>query len=278
MAQRDSDEGLAAPRLTPDSSPVDIAQWAVNFMHCRDSRGDPRVLDVQTYTSTPLPGAAPEWESPRPQASVTVAGDFLLNGMAPGWSGWASQIELQVDLVQGTFPFAMHASEASLEPQPLPETTWDVRATTACEGLPSPSRDPRLPQNCDARNFAIVPRICGWIDPQEYVQLSIEDDAVVPTVLTLPRRTQVTWVNHGEDQHTIAGPGWQLPVVMNPGDTWTVAYAGPGTYEYSCTIHPDMHLSLTLAELPPAVRPDCLALNAQGAACLFPTPTPQSSR
>src|SRR5581483_4364476 len=110
------------------------------------------------------------------QASVTVAGDFLLNGMAPGWSGWASRVQIQVDLVLG-FPFGMRASGASLEPQPVPETAWDVRATSSCERLPSPSRDPRLPQNCGARSFSIVPRICGALSPlQQYVELGIEDD------------------------------------------------------------------------------------------------------
>lgn len=102
---------------------------------------------------------------------------------------------------------------------------------------------------CISRMFVIMPKICGRIDPiNERVEFGLDDNVFVPAEIFLPALTEVTWVNYGHNQHTIQGPGWVGPVAMNPGGTWIVMYMGPGTYEYHCTIHPEMRQRLTIAE------------------------------
>jgi plastocyanin len=97
------------------------------------------------------------------------------------------------------------------------ETPIDVRPTNTCQSRPVPSRDPRLAQNCHSRQIAIVPQVCGSIQPiRERVEIGLDDNVFVPAELYVPGGTEVTWVNYGRNQHTIAGLGWDEPVVINP--------------------------------------------------------------
>jgi hypothetical protein len=264
------------PHLTPASSPTEVAQWAVNFFHCREASGHPRVRAVRSLPPLPAAGTPAEAEGPRPGMLVVLAGDFLTNGLAPGFSGWASHVAIEMDLRSGRYR-GISAGDGVADLVLPSDVPLDLAPTNHCEQLPNPSRDPRLRQNCDARQFAIVPQVCGWTDPRQFVLLGLADNAFVPAAITLADRTQVTWVNRGQHQHTIAGPGWREPVVMEPRDTWTVGYLAPATHEYVCTIHPDeMRLRLTIRPVPDSLRPTCLELAAQGAACLAPTPGPSA--
>lgn len=40
----------------------------------------------------------------------------------------------------------------------------------------------------------------------------------------------------------LADPGFTI----NPGETKTVTFANPGTYQIACTVHPDMNLTITV--------------------------------
>lgn len=251
MAQDESAATPWGPRLTPSSSPEEIAQWAVNYLHCNEVNGHPRVLDLRLdlrHNYSPLH---------HPQAAVLLHGDFLVNGIFTGWSGWAPYVALLVDLELG----GMAGASAGDDPQRLldwveitpplspNDPPWDIRPTSACSSLPNPSRSARMAQNCDARGFLITPVICGRV-PQVTAQLTIElhDNAFVPADVAVPYPIEIVWVNRGDTYHTIRGPGWTGPVEMNPGDDWAVTYTSPaGTLEYYCTTHPDeMQFQLTI--------------------------------
>jgi plastocyanin len=251
-AQAQTPSPTASQRPDLDLSLRDVAQQAVNLMNCHDTAGTHRVLEIRRAA---LPGtAAPpdSQEGSATQIGVVLAGDFNLSGLFPGFSGWASQIELLFAPVPDRGMAFVGAGPPRSEGQLLvsaSDTPIDVRPTNVCQTRPIPSRDPRLAQNCRARQFAIVPQVCGSIQPiREQVEIGLDDNVFVPAELLVPGVTEVTWVNYGQSQHTIAGPGWDEPIVMSPGDTWVVTYAGSGTFEYHCTIHPDdMHLRLTVA-------------------------------
>jgi hypothetical protein len=83
-------------RLTPESPPEEIAQWAVNYVHCHLGSADPRVLDVAVLASDPfIP--TPE----RPTAMVLLGGGLRADGFGPDARGWYPYGTLVIDLPIG---------------------------------------------------------------------------------------------------------------------------------------------------------------------------------
>jgi plastocyanin len=57
----------------------------------------------------------------------------------------------------------------------------------------------------------------------------------------------ITWTNNGAVPHTVtADDGSFDSGVLNPGDSYTVAFDGQGTITYFCAIHPEMRGSVTV--------------------------------
>jgi plastocyanin len=72
--------------------------------------------------------------------------------------------------------------------------------------------------------------------------VDITNFSFAPAVLTLTTGTTVTWTNRDSIAHTVTdeADGISSPV-LNQGDTFTYRFTKPGTYNYICTIHPEMH-------------------------------------
>jgi plastocyanin len=72
-------------------------------------------------------------------------------------------------------------------------------------------------------------------------QIEIRGDEYIPSALTVPAGTTVTWINHDDDVHTVSSA---TEVFHSPGidtdETFTYTFAHPGTYEYFCKLHPLM--------------------------------------
>jgi plastocyanin len=49
-------------------------------------------------------------------------------------------------------------------------------------------------------------------------------------------------VANADAPSALADPGFTI----NPGDTKTVTFDKPGTYQVACTVHPDMNLTITV--------------------------------
>jgi plastocyanin len=68
----------------------------------------------------------------------------------------------------------------------------------------------------------------------------------MPMEVTVPVGTTVTWINNDEAEHTVtAGDGLFdsgniMTANVAPGASFSFMFTEPGTYEYSCTIHPRM--------------------------------------
>ena len=57
----------------------------------------------------------------------------------------------------------------------------------------------------------------------------------------------ITWTNKGDEPHTVtADDGSFDSGMLNPGDSYTVAFDGQGTVTYHCAIHPKMRGSVTV--------------------------------
>ncbi len=76
--------------------------------------------------------------------------------------------------------------------------------------------------------------------PTQRVQLAIDDFVFFPAEISFPAGTEITWVNAGRTQHTTTAPGlWDSRPIAS-GGRWAAMFAVPGTYDYICTIHPDL--------------------------------------
>jgi len=73
------------------------------------------------------------------------------------------------------------------------------------------------------------------------LQIEIRGDEYIPSTLTVPVGTAVTWINHDDDVHTVTSTA---EVFHSPGidtdESFTYTFTQPGTYEYFCKLHPLM--------------------------------------
>jgi plastocyanin len=73
------------------------------------------------------------------------------------------------------------------------------------------------------------------------------DNAYEPVAIEVTAGEQVTWSNIGVLPHTVTArdESFDSGFVM-PGEQWTTSFTEPGTFEYFCTIHPEMVGTLTV--------------------------------
>jgi plastocyanin len=78
--------------------------------------------------------------------------------------------------------------------------------------------------------------------PAGSAEVRIDDDdadGFEPGTVTVDLGQSVTWVNLDHHDHTATGSRFDTGV-MRPGEMKTVAFDEPGSYAYSCQIHPEM--------------------------------------
>jgi plastocyanin len=87
--------------------------------------------------------------------------------------------------------------------------------------------------------------------------VSIVFRAYQPPQLTVLAGQTVTWRNSGLGPHTVTADAGQFSSgALQTGTTFSYTFSTPGTYAYSCTIHPTMHgRVVVLAALPPGFPP-----------------------
>jgi plastocyanin len=72
-------------------------------------------------------------------------------------------------------------------------------------------------------------------------EVKIDNFSFSPTALTVKAGTQITWTNGDDIPHTVVsnGPAFKSKV-LGTGEKFTFTASKPGTYSYSCSIHPNM--------------------------------------
>jgi plastocyanin len=100
--------------------------------------------------------------------------------------------------------------------------------------------------------------------------------------ITVPIGTAVTWTNEDTAEHdvtTSTGPTSFRSPLLATGRSFTYDFTAPGTYQYLCSIHPDMVGSVTVTAAPtttlplvPTTAPPPVA-TTQGAGAGVPTST-----
>jgi plastocyanin len=119
-------------------------------------------------------------------------------------------------------------------------TPLPVEATPVPTRVPLPTAPPQMIISRVARETP-APRPTST--PPAAPGVAIVDNGYLPAQMTLRVGAGVTWVNTGSDGHDVSGSG--------PGGAWRSGPLAPseryqrsfdllGTYDYVCTIHPEM--------------------------------------
>ena len=69
--------------------------------------------------------------------------------------------------------------------------------------------------------------------------ITIQSFAFSPSTLTIKAGTMVTWTNNDSAAHTIKSNSFSSGNMAN-GDKFQFTFTSPGTFSYSCGIHPSM--------------------------------------
>lgn len=75
--------------------------------------------------------------------------------------------------------------------------------------------------------------------PPRAVTVDAGDFYFEPTPVEVRAGGKVVWENEGDTVHNVDGPGF-FSEAINPNDKWSRAFERPGSYEYLCTLHPDL--------------------------------------
>ena len=78
-------------------------------------------------------------------------------------------------------------------------------------------------------------------------QIVIKDFDFAPKALTVAKGATVTWVNRDDEAHQIAGKaGAFRSPALDTNDSFSFTFKDAGTYEYFCTLHPQMTGTVTV--------------------------------
>jgi plastocyanin len=111
---------------------------------------------------------------------------------------------------------------------------------------PPPTRVPlptALPQMIISRIARETPPPRATVTPPAQPQVHVVDNGYFPAQLSVGVGSSVTWINRGGDAHDIIGTGpggaWHS-WTLSPADRYERPFALPGTYDFACSIHPEM--------------------------------------
>jgi plastocyanin len=72
-------------------------------------------------------------------------------------------------------------------------------------------------------------------------EVKIDNFSFSPAALKVKPGTQITWTNGDDIPHTVVSDGQAFKSkVLGTGEKFTFTADKPGTYSYSCSIHPNM--------------------------------------
>ncbi|HET6703723.1 cupredoxin family copper-binding protein [Amycolatopsis sp.] len=89
-------------------------------------------------------------------------------------------------------------------------------------------------------------------------QVMMQDYAYSPAALTVRVGDTVTWMQHDQAPHdvvTTSAPVAFRSPQLSAGQSWSYTFRQPGTYQYYCSVHPDMRASVTVLPAPTTAPP-----------------------
>lgn len=86
---------------------------------------------------------------------------------------------------------------------------------------------------------SLAPACADSSGPDPEGDVMLEDNAFVPSAITVDAGTTVTWAWSGNSPHNVTwvGPGAPAPSHTQIAGTYERLFRAAGTYDYYCTIH-----------------------------------------
>ena len=117
-----------------------------------------------------------------------------------------------------------------------PEMTATVLVTGSDGAAPAPVEPAPTPPT----PAPSPPSEGGAPAPAPSGAISVIDNDYQPRSRTVTVGSTVSWVNNGVLPHTVTAAGQFDSGIMMAGDTWSRTFNSPGTFDYICTLHPEM--------------------------------------
>lgn len=87
-------------------------------------------------------------------------------------------------------------------------------------------------------------------------QVDIADFAFAPATLTIAAGDTVAWTNRDAIGHTATSTGGAFDSgLLAQGESWSMTFTTPGTYDYLCTPHPTMTGRIVVVAATPSSPP-----------------------
>jgi plastocyanin len=138
-------------------------------------------------------------------------------------------------VLSGVILLALTQTAAAPPPSPAPEVP-----TPPPTRVPLPTAPPQMIISRIARETPL-PRPTST--PPAQPQVDLVDNGYLPAQLLVQPGTTVVWANTGSDAHDVTGNGpggaWRSGTLA-PSDRYQRLFPLPGTYDFACSIHPEM--------------------------------------
>ncbi|HEY4036032.1 MAG TPA: plastocyanin/azurin family copper-binding protein [Ktedonobacteraceae bacterium] len=86
-----------------------------------------------------------------------------------------------------------------------------------------------------------------------HVTITISNQEFRPAVIVVTAGTTITWINHDPMTHTATEGQNASPVphgfnsnLLTSGQSWSYVFKTPGTYMYTCEVHPSMNAKVVV--------------------------------
>ena len=130
--------------------------------------------------------------------------------------------------------------------QPLPEAVSTLAPTAGAVVptvtlTPAPPRPTATPETVISRlaRETLAPYPTSTPTPVGVATVSVVDFGYMPQIERISIGQTVTWRNDGQESHDVTGNDWHSGPI-DYGTTYRHTFGFAGTYQYRCSIHPDM--------------------------------------
>jgi plastocyanin len=93
--------------------------------------------------------------------------------------------------------------------------------------------------------FAVLISTISTASAAETHRIPIARYAYVPATMTVRVGDVVTWTNQDQASHDVAGGTFRSPMLAQ-GQSWSFTFTQPGTFDYICSVHPDMRARIVV--------------------------------
>lgn len=112
-------------------------------------------------------------------------------------------------------------------------------------------KSPPLQESSSTQQTFVIPtktpQEIEIISKTETHTVNIENEQFNPPTLQIKLHDQVMWINKNSKIHKITGEGWGN-VPIEDGESFVQAFNEPGTYSYSCALHPQIQGTIIVGE------------------------------